>query len=100
MSIIHKEFDPVTGIQSLVHKDETRTVIEKRYDAEPFIETAKAMRCETYGQQWGEMRHVGFIPMAELGTMMRQDGGLDKKRVLTYLKANPALCTFERFLKK
>jgi hypothetical protein len=45
------------------------------------------------------MRHVGFIPMAELGKMMRQDGSLDKKRTITFLKKNPALVTFSKLLK-
>lgn len=99
MAIIHEEFDPVTGIKSRVHKTETKVVIEKSYNAEPFKEAAKAMRAETDGQKWGELRHVGFVPMAELGTMLRQDGRLDQKRMLAWIKANPALCTFEKLLK-
>ncbi len=99
MAIIYEEFDPVTGIKSRVHKTETKVAIEKSYDAQPFLEVAKAMRAETDGQKWGEMRHVGFVPMAELGTMLRQDGRLDQKRMLAWIKANPALCTFEKLLK-
>jgi hypothetical protein len=45
------------------------------------------------------MRHVGFIPMAELGKMMRQDGGLDHKRLLEFLRNNPAFVTFSKVLK-
>lgn len=100
MAIVFTDYDHVTGIQSLVHKDGTKTVIEKKYDAEPFIEAAKAMRCESDGKQWGEMRHVGFVPMAELATMMRQDGGLDQKRAMEWIKENPKFCTFEKLLKK
>lgn len=99
MAIIYQEHDRQTGITSRVHQTETKTVIEKTYDAEPFKEVAKAMRAETDGQKWGEMRHVGFVPMAELGTMLRQDGRLDQKRMLAWIKANPALCTFEKLLK-
>ena len=96
---VHTDFDPVTGIITKVHELESRTVIEKTYDAEPFIQTAAEMRAATEGQKWGEMRHVGFIPMAELGKMMRQDGGIDQKRMIAYLKANPALATFSKVLK-
>ena len=99
MSVVFTDYDPLTGITSRVHKTETRTTIEKRYDAQPFIEAAKAMRAETDGQKWGEMRHVGFVPMAELGTMLRQDGRIDQKRMVAWIKANPALCTFEKLLK-
>lgn len=99
MAIVYQEYDPVTGITSKVHKTETKTVIEKNYDAQPFLEVAKEMRAATEGERWGEMRHVGFIPMAELGTMLRQDGRLDKKRMLAWVKDNPKLCTFEKLLK-
>lgn len=99
MAIIYEELDPVTGIKSRVHKTETKVAIEKTYDAQPFLDAAKAMRAETDGQKWGEMRHVGFVPMAELATMLRQDGRFDKKRALEWIKANPKLCTFEKLLK-
>lgn len=97
---VYTDYDALTGIKTVVHETETKTAIEKVYDAEPFLEVAKEMRAHTAGERWGEIRHIGFIPMAEMGKMMRQDGGFDKRRVLKYLKANPALCTFEKFLKK
>ena len=97
--IVHTETDQQTGIQTLVHKDGDRVTFEKRYDAEPFIQTAAEMRAATAGERWGEMRHVGFIPMAELSVMMRQDGTIDKKRALEWLKKNPAMVTFDKVLK-
>lgn len=96
---VHKDFDPETGIITTVHDLGDKVVFQKTYDAEPFIQTAAEMRAATEGQKWGEMRHVGFIPMAELGKMMRQDGGIDQKRMIAYLKANPALATFSKVLK-
>lgn len=100
MTTVFKEHDAQTGITSIVHEVENRTVIQKQYDASPFLETAAEQRAVTAGERWGEMRHVGFIPMAELATMMRQDGRLDQKRCLAWLKANPALVTFDKLLKK
>lgn len=99
MAIVLAEHDNETGITTRVHELDTKTVIEKSYDAEPFIEVAAEMRRETEGQRWGEMRHVGFIPMAELSTMLRQDGTIDKKRCLAFLKQNPAFATFSKVLK-
>lgn len=99
MTKVFTDYDAQTGIKTVVHETETHTAIEKVYDAQPFLETAKAMRAHTAGQRWGDVRHVGFIPMAELGKMMRQDGGFDRKRVLEFLKKNANLCTFEKFLK-
>lgn len=99
MAVVLTDLDPVTGISTRVHELETKTVIEKKYDVEPFIETAAEMRRETEGQRWGDMRHVGFIPMAELGKMMRQDGTIDKKRCMDFLRKNPALATFSKVLR-
>ena len=93
------DYDAVTGITSTTHYLDDKVVFQKTYDAQPFLQTAAEMRAETEGQKWGEMRHVGFIPMAELGKMMRQDGGIDQKRMIAWLKANPALATFSKVLK-
>jgi hypothetical protein len=93
------EHDAETGITTTVHDLDGKTVIQKTYDAQPFVDTASAVRAATDGQRWGEMRHVGFIPMADLGQMMRQDGGIDQKRLMAFLKANPALVTFSKVLR-
>lgn len=97
----YKEHDPQTGITTTVHyvEDANRVAIQKTYDAEPFVEAAAEMRARTEGERWGEMRHIGFIPMAELSKMLRQDGTVDKKRCVEFLKQNPALCTFSKALK-
>lgn len=95
------ENDAQTGVKTTVHylEDSDRVVIQKSYDAKPFVDLAAAVRAETDGQRWGEMRHIGFIPNAELATMMRQDGGIDQKRAVAFLKANPQLCTFNKAFK-
>lgn len=93
------EHDAQLGITTTVHRTETKAVIEKSYDAEPMLKLAADMRQGTQGETWGDVRHVGFIPMAELATMMRQDGGFDRSRVMAWLKKNPALVTFDKALK-
>lgn len=95
------DHDAQTGVTTTVHhiEDADRMVIQKSYDAKPFVDLAAAVRAETEGQKWGEMRHIGFIPNAELATMMRQDGTIDQKRVVAFLKANPMLSTFSKALK-
>jgi hypothetical protein len=99
MTTVFKEHDGLTGITSIVHEVESKTVIEKQYDASPFLQTAADMRAQSAGDRWGEMRHVGFVPMAELATMMRQDGQIDQKRLHDWLKKNPKMVTFDKFLK-
>ena len=89
------------GIVTRVHEEDGKLVFQKTYDAEPFLRDAAELRAQTRGERWGEMgRHVGFIPMAELGQMMRQDGSFDKKAVRAWLQKNPAFVTFEKYLKK
>lgn len=100
MSIVFQDYDKQTGIKSVVHElDSGKTVIQKTYDAQPLIDACADARAATEGQRWGEMRHVGTIPMAELATMMRQDGTIDKKRCMAWLKQNPAFVTFSKVLK-
>lgn len=95
------DHDAQTGVTTTVHhiEDADRMVIQKTYNAKPFVDLAAAVRAETDGQKWGEMRHIGFIPNAELATMMRQDGTIDQKRCVAFLKANPMLSTFSKALK-
>lgn len=98
--IVHRDIDPITGIETVVHETETKVSIEKRYDSVSFLDMAAEARAQTAGDRWGDIRHVGTIPMAELATMLRQDGRLDMKRMAAWLKANPKMVTFDRFLKK
>ena len=100
MTVKVDQFDAQLGIRTRVHEVENKVAIEKVYDAEPMVEAAKEMRAIRAGDRWDDMgTHVGFIPMAELATMMRQDGGFDVKRVREFLQKNPALVTFEKYLK-
>lgn len=95
------QFDNQLGIRTRVHETETKLVIEKIYDSEPITEMAAEMRATRSGERWNELgTHVGFIPMAELATMMRQDGGFDKARVREFLQKNPAFVSFDKYLKR
>lgn len=93
------EVDRESGVVTTLHVTENKVAIQKTYDAEPMLQMAAEMRAGTAGETWGDVRHVGFIPMAELATMMRQDGGFDRARVMAWLKARPALVTFDKALK-
>lgn len=89
------------GIRTEVHEEDGKVVFVKQYDAQPFLEEAAELRAQTRGERWGDVgRHVGFIPMAELGQMMRRDGSFDKKEVRKWLQKNPAFVTFEKYLKE
>jgi hypothetical protein len=96
-----QDFDAQTGIKTTVHylEDAGKTVIQKTYDAQPLVDACAEARAVTEGERWGDMRHIGTIPMAELATMMRQDGTIDKKRCIEFLKKNPAFVTFNKALR-
>lgn len=99
MAVTYEDFDPNTGTRTKVHEVEGKVAFEKVFDAEPFLEHAAAERAASQGERWGEGRKVGTIPMAVLGQFMRQDGGLDVKRLEAWLRANPAFVSYEPFLK-
>lgn len=89
------------GIRTEVHEEDGKVHFVKTYDAEPFLKLAAEARALSAGERWGELgRHVGYIPMAELGQMMRRDGQFDKKEVRKFLHKNPAFVTFEKYLKE
>lgn len=97
MKTVFSDFDPEQGIATRVHQDDGKTVIEKTYDAEPLLEYAAAMRQNTQGESWGEGRIIGTVPMAIVGQFMRQDGGIDTKRLTQWIRENPAFICFDRF---
>lgn len=93
------DYDPQLGIKTTVHLLDGKTVYQKTYDAEPFLKAAAEARAASQGQSWGNGRIVGSVPMADLATMMRQDGTIDPKRAAAWLKARPELVHFEKFLR-
>jgi hypothetical protein len=98
-TVIYEDFDPNTYTQTKVHEEDGKTIFQKTFDAEPFLKSAEANRQYSAGQRWGEGRKVGTIPMAVLGTFLRQDGGLDTRRLTNWLRENPAFVDYEPFLK-
>ncbi len=104
MTIKFEQFDAQLGIHTRVHETENKFVIEKTFDAEPFLKEAAELRAVTAGERWsggtaGLGKKVGTIPMSVMATFYRQDGGFDHKRATAWLKANPAFVTFDKFLK-
>ncbi len=95
------DINQAQGIRTEVHEEDGKVHFVKTYDADPYLKYAAEARAMTAGQNWGPMgRHVGVIPMAELGQMMRRDGQFDKKEVRKFLRKNPAFVTFEKYLKE
>jgi len=89
------------GVRKEVTFEGDQAVTKLTYDAAPMLEAAHAERIATAGDRWGEMRKVGTIPMVELNRINSTwPGAEDRKfQVLLWLKANPRMVTFDKFLK-
>ena len=97
MRPVFQEYDAEQGIQTTVHKDESKVVFEKAYDAEPLLDYAKALREKTQGQTWGDGRVIGTVPMAICSQFIREDGRLDAKQLTQWIRENPHFICFDRF---
>lgn len=88
------------GVRKIVHFDGDQVVSEYTYDAEPIIEQCKEERILTAGDRWGDGRKIGTLPLTVLAEVMKIQGSAERKKfILTYLRANPAFVSFDKFLK-
>jgi pyocin large subunit-like protein len=89
------------GVRKTVTFEGDQAVTKLSYDAAPLLAQAHAERSATAGDRWGEMRKVGVIPMVVLNRINSTiPGQLDRTAaILGWLKANPRLVTFDKFLK-
>lgn len=89
------------GIRREIILDGDQAVTKLTYDAEPLIEAASRARLLTQGERWGDGRFVGIIPIAELTRINDTYQGAEERKhqILSWLRDNPKLVTFEKFLK-
>lgn len=90
------------GIRRQITLEGDQAVTKLTYDAAPMLEEAHARRVATAGDRWNDgQTHVGFIPMAELTRINDTYKGAEerKKQIVLWLKQNPAMVTFDKFLK-
>jgi len=90
------------GIAREIRTEGDESVVTKlTYDAEPMLKAAEILRTETAGQSWGNGRFVGIIPYAELNRINAEYQGAEERKhqILSWLRDNPKLVTFDKFLK-
>lgn len=89
------------GIHKQITLEGDQAITKLTYDAEPLLEYAAAARSLTAGDRWGDGHFVGIVPMAELVRINQTYPGAEERKLqmLLWLKANPRLVTFEKFLK-
>lgn len=90
------------GIAREIKEEGDQVVTKITYDAEPLLEEAHARRVATASDQWGDGHHIGFIPMAELTRIQETYRTSEERKhaILTWLRDNPKLVTFDKFLKR
>lgn len=89
------------GIRREITLEGDQAVTKLSYDAEPLLDYAAAARTSTAGDRWGDGHFVGIVPMAEVTRINQTYAGAEerKRQMLLWLKANPKLVTFDKFLK-
>lgn len=89
------------GVRREITLEGDQAITKLSYDATPLIERAKEARHLTAGDSWGNGHFIGIVPMAELTRINETYQGAEerKRQMVLWLKANPKLVTFEKFLK-
>lgn len=89
------------GVRREIILEGDQAVTKLTYDAEPLIEHAADLRTLTAGDKWGDGHFIGIVPMAEVTRINQTYQGAEerKRQMVLWLKANPKLVTFEKFLK-
>ena len=96
--------DVSNGVTTTLHFQGDQLVVQREYDAKPWIEAAKAARAATAGERWGDGRTVGHLPPAEYGRFLLETRGWSqeekRKWIRAFFQQKPDLVTFEKYLLK
>lgn len=96
--------DVSNGVTTTLHFQGQDLIVQRQWDAEPFLKAAAEERARTQGERWGEMRKVFTLPPAEHGRFLVETRGQSSKEKQQWLRKwaaeNPALVGFDRYLKR
>ena len=89
------------GVTTEMMIEDGNFISKQTYDAGPMIEAAAAARVASDGKRWGDGQFVGIIPMPELQRINKQYASSEERKhaILTWLRDNPKLVTFDKFLR-
>ena len=89
------------GISKDLRIEDGHLITKHTYDAQPLIEAAHQARVMSDGKRWGDGQFVGIIPIAELTRINETYAGSEERKhqILSWLRDNPKLVTFDKFLK-
>lgn len=89
------------GIARDIRVEGDALITKQTYDAGPLIEAAHSARVASSSDRWGNGHFVGIIPIAELMRISETFKSSEERKtaILTWLRDNPKLVTFDKFLK-
>lgn len=89
------------GIAKELKVEDGNLITKYSYNAEPLLQFAQQARTMSEGKRWGDGQFVGVIPYAVLNQINEtyQSSEERKHAILTWLRDNPKLVTFDKFLK-
>jgi hypothetical protein len=97
---IDEGFDPLTGVRTQIHFEGDQVVVQKTYDAGPYLERVAEMRARNEGKKWGEGKEVGVLPpWVHQKINLIQDDAERERAMKTFFRENPAFLAYEAFVK-
>jgi hypothetical protein len=92
------------GVATVLHFQGDELIVQRQWDATPFLKAAAADRTATEGQRWGEGRKVMHLPPAEYGRYLSETQGQSQEEKRQWLRMwaqqHPLLVSFEKYLKR
>lgn len=97
---IDEGVNPHTGIRTQIHFEGEQVVVQKTYDAEPYLQRVAEMRARNEGKRWGEGKEVGVLPPWEhQRIVLIQDDNERERAMRDFFRANPAFLAYDAFIK-
>lgn len=89
------------GVRTQMHfESDGGIVVQKTFDAAPYLKEAERARQATEGQRWGEGRIVGTIDPIAYGQISQiKDRAERDKAILAYFRERPAMVKFDGYYK-
>lgn len=89
------------GTRTQLHFQGDSLIVQKSFDGKGLADQCKAINKATEGERWGEMRHVGTLPMAVYGKALAIKDNRERMTFIrNWLSENPDFITFNRYMKK
>jgi hypothetical protein len=89
------------GYRTQVRFEGSSVITQQTYDAQPLLDSAKAMREATDGKRWGDGQHVGVLPMHEAIRILKIRGHKERQAAIrVFFRENPLLCGNAKYLRE